>query len=79
MLLFVAECEQQGRQSAARLTQRQRNSFHGHTLCHVEQDNLAEWSKALASGASPQGRGFERSSCGLLTKSQMSALMPVLI
>ena len=23
------------------------------------QDSLAEWSKALASGASPQGRGFE--------------------
>ena len=23
------------------------------------QDGLAEWSKALASGASPQGRGFE--------------------
>ena len=25
----------------------------------VEQDCLAEWSKALASGASPKGRGFE--------------------
>jgi hypothetical protein len=24
---------------------------------------LAEWSKALASGASPQGRGFEPHSC----------------
>ena len=27
------------------------------------QDSLAEWSKALASGASPQGRGFEPHSC----------------
>ena len=27
------------------------------SLC--KQDSLAEWSKALASGASPQGRGFE--------------------
>ena len=27
------------------------------------QDGLAEWSKALASGASPQGRGFEPHSC----------------
>jgi hypothetical protein len=26
-------------------------------------DSLAEWSKALASGASPQGRGFEPHSC----------------
>ena len=25
----------------------------------VDDDSLAEWSKALASGASPQGRGFE--------------------
>ena len=29
----------------------------------VKQDSLAEWSKALASGASPQGRGFEPHSC----------------
>ena len=29
------------------------------------QDSLAEWSKALASGASPQGRGFEPHSCHL--------------
>ena len=28
-----------------------------------EQDSLAEWSKALASGASPQGRGFKPHSC----------------
>ena len=27
------------------------------------QDSLAEWSKALASGASPQGRGLEPHSC----------------
>ena len=27
------------------------------------QDSLAEWSKALASGASPQGHGFEPHSC----------------
>ena len=27
------------------------------------QDSLAEWSKALASGASPKGRGFEPHSC----------------
>ena len=26
-------------------------------------DSLAAWSKALASGASPQGRGFEPHSC----------------
>ena len=31
------------------------------SLC--KQDSLAEWSKALASGASPQGRGFEPHSC----------------
>ena len=29
----------------------------------LPQDSLAEWSKALASGASPQGRGFEPHSC----------------
>ena len=29
------------------------------------QDSLAEWSKALAEGASPQGRGFEPHSCHL--------------
>ena len=27
------------------------------------QDSLAEWSKELAPGASPQGRGFEPHSC----------------
>ena len=56
------------------------HALDGHTLCHVEQDSLAERSQALASGASPEGRGFEPhsfpfpTSCGLLTKSQMSAL-----
>jgi hypothetical protein len=36
-------------------------------LCVCDyQDSLAEWSKALASGASPQGRGFEPRSCHLL-------------
>ena len=29
-------------------------------------DSLAEWSKALASGASPKGRGFEPHSCHAL-------------
>ena len=29
----------------------------------VRQDSLAEWSKALASGAGPQGRGLEPHSC----------------
>ena len=28
-----------------------------------DQDSLAEWFKALASGFSPQGRGFEPHSC----------------
>ena len=31
-----------------------------------KQDSLAEWSKALASGASPQGRGFEPHSCHVI-------------
>ena len=30
------------------------------------KDSLAEWSKALAQGASPQGRGFEPHSCHLI-------------
>ena len=30
---------------------------------HFLRDSLAEWSKALAQGASPQGRGFEPHSC----------------
>ena len=31
----------------------------------ARQDSLAEWSKALAQGASPQGRGLEPHSCHL--------------
>ena len=31
------------------------------------QDSLAEWSKALAQGASPQGRGFEPHSCHFIS------------
>ena len=31
--------------------------------CQSSQDSVAEWSRALASGASPQGRGFEPHSC----------------
>ena len=34
------------------------------------QDSLAEWSKALASGASPQGRGFEPHSCQLARRQE---------
>ena len=34
------------------------------------QDSLAEWSKALASGASPQGRGFEPHSCHFVDRRQ---------
>ena len=37
------------------------------------QDGLAEWSKALASGASPQGRGFEPHSCHFLTATEVQA------
>ena len=33
------------------------------------QDSLAEWSKALAQGASPQGRGFEPHSCHFMNAS----------
>ena len=39
----------------------------------AEQDSLAEWSKALASGASPQGRGFEPHSCHLSARSPVRA------
>ena len=38
------------------------NHFFKRKVCvfvEIYQDGLAEWSKALASGASPQGRGFE--------------------
>ena len=37
-------------------------------------DSLAEWSKALASGASPQGRGFEPHSCHLGSACSRAAL-----
>ena len=35
-------------------------------------DSLAEWSKALAPGASPQGRGFEPHSCHSLAFNQIA-------
>ncbi len=38
----------------------------GPTLPFCVRDSLAEWSKALAPGASPQGRGFEPHSCHLI-------------
>ena len=37
------------------------------------QDSLAEWSKALAQGASPQGRGFEPHSCHWVRRSFVCA------
>jgi hypothetical protein len=42
-----------------------------------QRDSLAEWSKALASGASPQGRGFEPHSChdGLRTAPVQTQMM----
>ena len=40
----------------------------------LPQDSLAEWSKALASGASPQGRGLEPHSCQLAHKRQRAQL-----
>ena len=47
--------------------------------CIGFHDSLAEWSKALAQGASPQGRGFEPHSChfhDLLLLAVDSALSP---
>ena len=41
------------------------NSLWYHS-CYI--DSLAEWSKALASGASPQGRGFEPHSCHAIAR-----------
>ena len=41
---------------------------------HTFQDTLAEWSKALAPGASPQGRGLEPHSCQLVHKRQRAQL-----
>ena len=40
-----------------------RFEFHDITKAVKCQDSSAEWSKALASGTSPQGRGFEPHSC----------------
>merc|ERR1711893_341639 len=42
--------------------------------CCSEHDSLAEWSKALASGASPQGRGLEPHSCQLAHIQQRAQL-----
>ena len=39
-------------------------------------DSLAEWSKALAPGASPQGRGFEPHSCHFSTWIKRSHMYP---
>ena len=41
---------------------RLRDHAMGHAM-HSMYDSLAEWSNALASGASPQGRGLEPHSC----------------
>ena len=38
----------------------------------IKQDSLAEWSKALDSGASPQGRGLKPHSCHSLGKAMRS-------
>ena len=37
-----------------------------------KHDSLAKWSKALASGASPQGRGFEPRSCHCSTSARLA-------
>ena len=37
--------------------------WHKGTMLSQTQNSLAEWSKSLAPGASPQGRGFEPHSC----------------
>ena len=39
-------------------------------------DSLAEWSKALAPGASPQERGFETHSCHLCSTNVTLPLLP---
>ena len=47
------------------VTQEKKSTRPHSTICDMNhitahyQDNLADWSKALASGANPQGRGFE--------------------
>ena len=38
----------------------------------LQHDSLAEWSKALAQGASPQGRGLEPHSCHVGCTVQLS-------
>ena len=43
-------------------------------LCSAQHDSVAEWSRALASGASPQGRGLEPHSCQLAHKRQRAQL-----
>ena len=40
-------------------------------VCPQWHDSLAEWSKALASGASPKGRGFEPHSCHFSTEREI--------
>ena len=56
----VLSCRRMNR-SAQSLTDQHQRPF--------GQDSLAEWSKALAPGASPQGRGFEPHSCHFATES----------
>ena len=41
------------------------------TMLFQTQDSLAEWSKALAPGASPHGRGFEPHSCHFPSQSSV--------
>ena len=38
-------------------------------------DSVAEWSKALRLGRSPQGRGFEPHRCHICTGDQVAALV----
>ena len=40
------------------------------TVITINNDSLDEWSKALAQGASPQGRGFEPHSCHFFSGGQ---------
>ena len=41
-------------------------------------DSLAEWSKALAPGASPKGRGFEPRSCHFQIPGGLESQSPLL-
>ena len=41
------------------------------SLLDFEADSLAEWSKAPALGAGPQGRGFESHSCHIIAPSRV--------